>query len=400
MVKVNKKKPSRAKIIEVEIKKPGYGRALKGKKVYFEGYEESLKTDEFGTRPKFVDKLGAFPFGKNILESLERNKNLKKYKIVFTKKRKSSIKKTGSITTVYLSDIDYKQMQSYAIEENADVKNDIIRKKFSQLYPSKFKEGTVGFYRSGTIERIIPENCKVSLSIGDKARIRGLYSNAILSGLSAKSVSSADIAREKAIFELSTLEAYADALEKKIASSRDESEWQKYMREHILNLKEEYIAKEEHINTSIGRTSLPDFVLINQDAFLDVMEIKTPFTTLVSYDKSHNNYYLSSEVMKAIAQTEKYLDQVSAYALDIEKYLSRKLRLPFGVIRPGGLIIVGSEKSLDAQEHPEQAREDFRRLRNSLKNIKIITYTELLSGLRNRITILKQMQKPPRRGKK
>src|SRR5690606_30934437 len=186
---------------------------------------------------------------------------------------------------------------------------------------------------------------------------------------------------------------YADALEKKISTVKNEGDWQEYIREHILNLKEEYIAKEEKVNVSIGRTSLPDFLLINQDMFLDVLEIKTPMTSLVSYDSSHQNYYLSPELMKAVSQTEKYIDQVSAYSLELEKYLSKSLKFPFGVVRPGGLIIIGSEKVLENQKDPVKAKEDFRRLRGSFKNVKIITYTELLMGLRNRITILKQMQK-------
>lgn len=388
------KKKTAIKLLEVEIQKKGYGKNLLGKKVYFEGYEGALKTDDEGiTRLKFVDKQGAFTMGKNILESLERN--LKKYKVIFSKKRLSSIKKRNGKFTVYIAESDYSKMKKDAIDENADVKNEIINRKFSVLYPKSFTKGSTSFYRSGTIERLVPENCKVSLSLGDKARVRGLYSQAILGALRSRNATPQDIAREKAIFQLSTLEAYADDLEQKIKKVKDENEWQRYLREHILNLKEEYIAKEEKINISIGRTSLPDFLLISQDSFLDVLEIKTPFTPLVSYDNQHDNYYLSPDVNKAIAQTEKYLDEVSAHGLEIEKFLSKKLKLPLGVIRPGGLIIVGSEQSLDSQVDPEKAKTHFRRLRNTLRNVKIITYTELLSGLRNRITILKQLDKSP-----
>lgn len=388
------KKKITTKLIEVEIQKKGYGKNLLGKKVYFEGYEDYLKTDDEGnTKLKFVDKLGAFTMGKNILESLERN--LKKYKVIFTKNRLSSIKKRNGSYTVYIADSDYSKMKKDAIDENADVKNGIIIRKFSALYPKSFATGSTSYYRSGTIERIVPKNCKVSLSLGDKDRVRGLYSQAILGALKSKTATPNDIAREKAIFQLSTLEAYADDLEQKIKKIKDENEWQRYLREHILNLKEEYIAKEEKINISIGRTSLPDFFLISQDNFLDVLEIKTPFTPLVSYDKQHDNYYLSPDVNKAIAQTEKYLDEVSAHGFEIEKFLSKNLKLPLGVIRPGGLIIVGSEQSLDEQADPEKAKSHFRRLRNTLRNIRIITFTELLSGLRNRITILKQLGMKP-----
>ena len=65
--------------------------------------------------------------------------------------------------------------------------------------------------------------------------------------------------------------------------------------------------------------------------------------------------------------------------------------MPFGVVRPGALVLVGSEDNLLKQISPEKAKSDFRRLRGSLKDIKIITYTELLSGLRNRIGVLKKL---------
>ncbi len=384
--RVSKTSPS---VISVPITKKTYGRNLQGLVVTWEGYDE--KTDEKGNKlPKPVDSMGSFQMGKNILESLQ--KNLPKFSLRISKVKTSGIRKNGKEWQVVLSDTDYSKMKQHVLEENADIKNETIRKKFAELYPKHYKLSSASLYRAGTLERIIPESGLVSLSVGDKTRVRTLYSSAILSGLSKKGVSSIDIAKEKAIFDISTLEAYADSLEKKIGSVKSESEWQDYIREHILNLKEEYIAKEEKMNISIGRTSFPDFLLINQDMFLDVLEIKTPMAPLVSYDKNHQNYYLSSELMKAIAQTEKYIDQVSSASLELERYLSKSLRFPFGVVRPGGLIIVGSEKGFEGQKDPAKAKEDFRRLRGTFKNIRIITYTELLMGLRNRITILKQLQ--------
>lgn len=176
--------------------------------------------------------------------------------------------------------------------------------------------------------------------------------------------------------------------------TKDESDWQTYIKEHITNLKEEYIQKLEKLNIGgLDRNSIPDFLLLTQDNFLDVLEIKTPNTTLVSYDKAHDNYYLSTELSKSIAQAEKYIEQVSRKSFEIENYLSRTYKMPFGVVRPGALILIGDESNLLKQKDPDKAKADFRRLRGSLKEIKIVTYTELLSGLRNRIGILKKITK-------
>lgn len=181
---------------------------------------------------------------------------------------------------------------------------------------------------------------------------------------------------------------------KRYLITKDESDWQTYIKEHITNLKEEYIQKLEKLNIGgLDRNSIPDFLLLTQDNFLDVLEIKTPNTTLVSYDKAHDNYYLSTELSKSIAQAEKYIEQVSRKSFEIENYLSRTYKMPFGVVRPGALILIGDESNLLKQKDPDKAKADFRRLRGSLKEIKIVTYTELLSGLRNRIGILKKITK-------
>lgn len=388
--------------IRVTITKKGYGLKHMGTSVTYEGFKESLKEVEgVGIMPKFVVKDGSFVVGKNILDSLLFVFGKDKFALKISKTAKTStILKSKGKALVTLTFADLKRIQGQCLTETADIKNDVVVKQFSKLFPKHYKESTSSFYRAGSLERWIPADGNVALSIGDKERIRKLYSKAIVGSLGTTGGTSAEIAREKAIFQLSTLEAYADALEKKIKKStsstkKDESEWQKYIKEHITNIKEEYIQKFEKLNIGgIDRASFPDFLLLTQDNFIDVLEIKTPNTTLVSYDVNHQNYYLSTEVSKAVAQAEKYIEQVARKSLEVENYLSKTLKIPLGIVRPQGLVLIGSEASLYKQSDPEKAKQDFRRLRGAYKDIKIITYTELLVGLRNRIAVLKRLVKP------
>lgn len=401
MKKDAKKQKPKDEIV-VKITKKGYGLKHMGRDITYEGFKDNLKEVEgVGPMPKFVVKDGSFVVGKNILDSLLFVFGKDKFTLKISKTAKeSSVLKIKGKANVTLTFADLKKIQEQCLTETADIKNDVVVKQFSKIFPKHYKETTSSFYRAGSLERWIPADGNVALSIGDKERIRKLYSKAIVGGLSTSGGSSEEIAKEKAVFQLSTLEAYADALEKRIKKSttstkKDEADWQKYIKEHITNIKEEYIQKFEKLNIGgVDRASFPDFLLLTQDNFIDVLEIKTPNTPLVSYDPNHQNYYLSTEVSKAVAQAEKYIEQVAKKSLEVENYLMKTLKMPLGIVRPQGLVLVGSDASLAKQASPDKARQDFRRLRGAYKDIKIITYTELLVGLRNRIAVLKRLVRP------
>jgi hypothetical protein len=399
-------KNNRKDEITVAITAKSYGARHKGRTLVYEGFKNDLKEVEgVGKIPKILAKDGTFSGGKNLLDTISAKFGEDGYAVKISNKQKNpSFKKLNKKITLVLPVKEIKKLKKDIWDESASVKNDLANKLLAKNFPKHFSSTTF-LYKAGTIERVVPEDCNVSLNLGDKERIRKLYSKAIVQGLASKNVSSKDIAQEKAIFQLSTLIAYADDLERRIKKSvstkkKDESDWQVYIKEHITNLKEEYIQKLEKLNIGgIERNSIPDFLLLTQDNFIDVQEIKTPNTPLVSYDKHHDNYYFSTEVSKAIAQVEKYIEQVVRRSAEIENHLQRTFKMPFGVVRPGALILVGSEDSLQKQSNPEKAKTDFRRLRGSMKDVKIITYTELLSGLRNRIGVLKKLTKvkPPKK---
>jgi hypothetical protein len=168
--------------------------------------------------------------------------------------------------------------------------------------------------------------------------------------------------------------------------SFDEKKWQKFLHEEVFFFLSNYIESIREANVNFGKTDegekKPDFVWIDIYGFLDVFEIKTPQADILAkrIDKSHDNYYFSSDAARAIAQIEKYVLFLEKNVENFEKYISKKTKLPFSVLKPKAFLIIGSSKELE--NNPEK-KKDFRLLRRLFKNIEFITFDELLDNLKN-----------------
>jgi len=166
----------------------------------------------------------------------------------------------------------------------------------------------------------------------------------------------------------------------------DEKKWQKFLHEEVFFFISNYIESIREANVNFGKAEegakKPDFVWIDIYGFLDVFEIKTPFTDILSkrIDASHKNYYFSSDASKAISQIEKYILFLERNVEGFEKYLSRQTKIPFSVLKPKAFLIIGNSKELESNT---DKKKDFRLLRRSFKNIEFITFNELLDNLKN-----------------
>ena len=118
-------------------------------------------------------------------------------------------------------------------------------------------------------------------------------------------------------------------------------------------------------------------MLIDPYSYLDIYEIKKPTTTLLRYDKSRNNYYWDAEISKAISQVENYLHQVQRHSDSLINDIRRNKGIEVNIVRPRGYIIAGMRKQLKN----DKMLDDFRILNESLKNIDIIFYDDLVNNL-------------------
>jgi len=126
--------------------------------------------------------------------------------------------------------------------------------------------------------------------------------------------------------------------------------------------------------------------------YLDVFEIKTHLTQLLSYDRGRNNFHWHSEASKAIAQAENYYDSLVREEDTVIKNIRDEYGIAVDAVRPNLFVIASSAERIAGPGTPNlQGKQkkklwnDFRRLNASLRNVRFILYDELLDLLRNLI---------------
>jgi hypothetical protein len=126
--------------------------------------------------------------------------------------------------------------------------------------------------------------------------------------------------------------------------------------------------------TKINEHNILDIAPQNIGSYIDIVEVKRPEVLLFRKDNSHDIYYPSAELTKAIAQTQNYIHK-------FETDFSTKYRVDgTQVVRPFATIIIGNATSLSSEEKDAQ-----RILNASYHNIRILTYQELLENAENSI---------------
>lgn len=182
------------------------------------------------------------------------------------------------------------------------------------------------------------------------------------------------------------LEKVVRDFRKKLDGGRTtEATWQKFLSEYILMLRTNYGEVLEKESVSLAG-KFPDFMLIDPYSYLDIYEIKTPATELLKYDSSRSNYYWSSELSKATAQVENYLHQVQRHSASLAEDIRKSKGIEVSIVRPRGYIVAGTR----AQLTNDKISDDFRILSDSLKNVDVILYDDLLTNLETFVDRLKQ----------
>ena len=175
------------------------------------------------------------------------------------------------------------------------------------------------------------------------------------------------------------LESILGEFEKRLNEELSESEWQRFFKKNLAILHPGYIRLIAKSNISLGKAELPDFLMLSVEGYIDVHEIKLPKTKLLNYDDSHNNYYWTEKISKAIAQIESYLDALNRNKYALEKEIEKQYQLQVTILRPRGYIIAGhSNQFTDAIQS-----DYFRLLNESLSNTRILPYDTFLQIFNN-----------------
>lgn len=187
------------------------------------------------------------------------------------------------------------------------------------------------------------------------------------------------ISKNKDITEIVYLENVIKEFEKRLkAQTHNEHRWKKFLREYILIFNSNYTTILEKTSLSLSG-KYPDFLLIDVYNYLDIYEIKKPNTVLLRLDKDRDNYYWSPELSKAISQVENYIECANKNSYQLREEIKKKEKIEIRVVKPRGFIIAGASEQLK----DESMEDNFRLLNDSLKNIEIILYDELLNNSKN-----------------
>lgn len=173
------------------------------------------------------------------------------------------------------------------------------------------------------------------------------------------------------------LKKVIEEFRKKLArNSKNENVWQTFLSDYILILRHNYGEVLEKESVSL-QGKFPDFMLVDPYGYLDIYEIKKPSTNLLKLDGSRNNYYWDTEISKAIAQVENYTHQAQRHADSLTNDIRKAKGIEVNIVRPRGYIIAGRRSQLTSSK----MKDDFRILCESLSNIDVILYDDLLEGL-------------------
>lgn len=179
-------------------------------------------------------------------------------------------------------------------------------------------------------------------------------------------------------------------------NSYSENQWQNEILEIILLLYPKYILSFTSVFITIDskKRRFLDFMLVDNNGNIDVIEIKKPFeSSIMSNNFYGNNYIPHKDLTSTVMQLEKYIYHLNRWGVAGEKKLNDKYSdsLPEGlsikITNPKGFIISGRENNLS----PEQ-KSDFEVVKRKYKNvIDIITYDDLLQRLRFTIEQIKKI---------
>jgi hypothetical protein len=369
--KARAKKKKKRRILRnyVKVTSTSYGKALKGIPIYWEG-----------RRPRGLSNDGRISFGKNILEIL-RSK-FQRFRWIITEEE-NSIRIERGIARIRTSQKLLSKMGSEHIQRNRDIKTDILRRVFSIHFTDFFAEDSTPVYVPGSLAKIVSADIVPRLSTSDKEAINAFLPDYV------SSESLGMIQTLKAEAQIETLKGLATDLQKEILRDHTEHWWQSYIQANILLMQQGYIKAVEKLNTAIGDTRFPDFLLVTHDNYLDVLEIKRPSTVILKADTDRGNFYFDKELSKAIIQTENYIHNITKHQDSLRSFLKDRHGIEIRAVRPRGIILAGDSRKLDTPKE----QDDFRLLSQGIKNITVITYDELLMRLQNYIAVLESFTK-------
>jgi hypothetical protein len=301
--------------------------------------------------------------------------SIKGNRIYFNKKEYDSM--VSSLGTVY--------------KENSNRLSHTALVEMANIFPKKFQtEIKSPAYVPGTLNRILSKKGTVDLlNADDISRVVDILPSLMDKSAQAKTgllskIHFSDLRDKSNKLELKNIIIeYDRLLSKKV---QKEHEWQEFFKKNILFFNSSYINLIDRKNIGLSIT-IPDFLLIDQFQFVDVFEIKRPDFKCLNFDKSHDNFYWSSEASQALAQVEKYIYELENHANGlIADFKSNGIEI--NLVRPRGYVLISKRDLLNLK-----GQKAYKLLNNSLKNTQVIFFDDFLNNLKSKYTVISKSKR-------
>lgn len=362
------------------------------------------KQTEFLENPIFIDGFDKLPSGfykdgfglttaGNFIVQEIFNKYNKKIQLTVTSKTVGKIDARGKFVSFILPHSQLSKLGQTVTtikrERNAEIRSE-IKNALGQNYTQfkEFKDYEAGYIPGKLSEILDSDKVLKNLSNEDREALETFipsYLENIPGTLKAKKklkVIYDALDAGKKIYLEKVLKEFRTKLNRKTQS---ESVWQEFLSKYILVIRNNYSEVLEKESVSL-QGKFPDFMLVDPYGYLDIYEIKKPTTELMKLDSSRNNYYWDVEISKAIAQVENYMHQAQRQADSLMNDIRKAKGIDVNIVRPRGYIVAGTR----AQLKTSKMQDDYRIMCESLKNVDLILYDDLLESLENFVSKTKE----------
>ena len=180
------------------------------------------------------------------------------------------------------------------------------------------------------------------------------------------------------------------------SESYSETNWQEIICDVVRLLYPKYILaiREVEIGNDGRHKKRPDFILIDSNGFVDVLEIKKPNNQrVITSTEYRNNYIADRDLEGAIVQIEKYMFTMNRYGKKLEEELQRLLAdelvsgVKIKVSNSQGMLLMGRSNDLN-----ENQNHDFEIIKRQYKNIvDFMTYDDLVKRLENIVSSIEKV---------
>ncbi len=357
----------------------------------FEGEEiKKLIIDNINEFPNFISPFG-YGFSENSLNNFFKyNFKNKEIDALLLSKDKKSEKKNKTLVINYA---DLEQLLTSINQEQRacnDTKKILIKNLIVEIFPAINFDFTETNNNKDLILRNLNDKLIEKLTSTEIELIGNFYVKATRKFKASHIVKKMTAGLLKNA-QILSLQEIIQKYEKLLNDNPAESEWQKFFDDYITLFDTRYVHKIDYKNIATGITKYPDLVLVDIYGYIDFYELKKSGTPLIQYDNSHKTWFWSKEVSMVISQVSDYLQKSKenalsyAKAIKIETETEMEEGLNVNIINPRAIIVIGHTNQLDTNKK----RNQFKNLRESLKDIEFVLYDELLERLKNLLDTIK-----------